>query len=384
MRSLRRRPERKIPMYTLEGVQDADISTHWIQTEDGLGLSLMRFLRKPGEDVVMIVHGLTTSTDMFIMPEHENLVSYLLNNGFGEVWCFDYRMSNRHGYNLWPHRFNMDDIALFDFPPALEKVKEVAGDRRIHVITHCLGAVSFAMALFGGTLRGVASAIFNSASLRPKVPAWSRLKLWTGPFVVERLLGQPYISARWAEDPWWDLRGLASRGASLVHWENDIPSCHMLSLMWGAGFPAVYVQENLKPETHERSADLYGGTGMHYYRHVRAMVEAGNRAVKLEPNNPRYDRLPDDYLARAPEVNVPVLFCTGSNNRIFLDSNVLAYQTLDALVPGRHSLKVFAGYGHQDVFMGKDVAQDIFPSFLSFLEHQRRTVVTSIGPIKAA
>src|SRR4029077_5626944 len=81
---------REIPLYTLEGVQDAEVTTHHFSTADGLGLSLLRFNRDPGNqarDSVMIVHGLTTSTDMFIMPEHDNLVSYLLDNGYTDVWC---------------------------------------------------------------------------------------------------------------------------------------------------------------------------------------------------------------------------------------------------------------------------------------------------------
>ncbi len=34
----------------------------------------------------MVVHGLTTSTDMFIMPEHENLVSHLDAAVTSGVW----------------------------------------------------------------------------------------------------------------------------------------------------------------------------------------------------------------------------------------------------------------------------------------------------------
>ena len=66
---------REYALYTLEGVPDADISTHYISTEDQkLGLSMLRFTRGEGDDSVLIIHGLTTSSDMFIMPEHENLV----------------------------------------------------------------------------------------------------------------------------------------------------------------------------------------------------------------------------------------------------------------------------------------------------------------------
>ena len=87
---------REIPLYTLSGVQDADISTHHFSTGDNLGLSLLRFHRRPSEDVVVIIHGLTTSSDMFIMPEHYNLVQYLLDHGLTDVWTVDFRMSNRY------------------------------------------------------------------------------------------------------------------------------------------------------------------------------------------------------------------------------------------------------------------------------------------------
>ena len=106
--------EREIPLYTLDGVKDADVTTHWFWTEDKIGLSMLRFRRGLPDDAseaVLIIHGLTTSTDMFIMPEHYNLVSYLLDNGYRDVWCLDFRMSNRHSYNLFKHRYTMDDVA---------------------------------------------------------------------------------------------------------------------------------------------------------------------------------------------------------------------------------------------------------------------------------
>ena len=116
---------REIPLYTLEGVADATHSHHQFSTTDGLGLTLERFQRRYDDtaDSVMIVHGLTTSTDMFVMPEHENLVSYLLGQGFGDVWTLDMRMSNRHSYNLFPHRYTMDDVALYDYPPAIDLIR---------------------------------------------------------------------------------------------------------------------------------------------------------------------------------------------------------------------------------------------------------------------
>ncbi|MGH9178688.1 MAG: alpha/beta hydrolase [Acidimicrobiales bacterium] len=161
---------REIPLYTLAGVPDAEITTHWFTTEDDLGLSLQRFQSRsggPATEAVMIIHGLTTSTDMFIMPEHENLVAYLHSQGFGDVWCLDFRMSNRFSYNLFKHRWTMDDVALYDYPPALATMRAHVGDAPIHVVCHCLGANSFTMSLFAKVVDGVSSVVANSVALTP-------------------------------------------------------------------------------------------------------------------------------------------------------------------------------------------------------------------------
>lgn len=362
---------REIPLYTLDGVRDADISTYWFHTEDGLGLSFLRFQRGDADDAVMVVHGLTTSTDMFIMPEHDNLVTHLLDRGFSDVWCLDFRMSNRHHYNMTKHRWTLDDVALYDFPPAVALMREHVGDRPIHVIAHCLGAASFAMSLFAG-LVDVQSAILNSVALTPRVPTWSRQKLRFAPAMVDYLLGVPYINPRWSEDPGLTRGELVSRAVSLFHRECDVPACHMLSMMWGTGWPALYSHENLAEVTHRRGGDLYGPTSMNYYRHVRKMVVAG-QPLKYDPDDHRYDALPNNYFRDTLDVTTPILLVTGEDNKVFTDSNIHCFQQLEKRVPGRHQLHVFPGYGHQDPFMGKDVARDIFPRLVAFLDEQRES-----------
>ena len=90
----------------------------------------------------------------------------------------------------------------------------------------------------------------------------------------------------------------------------------------------------------------------------------------MRPGDATYASLPDDYFEHAAKITTPVLFMTGANNHVFSDSNVECHRRLEAIVPGRHKLHVFPGYGHQDVFMGKNVDKDIFPTILAFLrEH---------------
>ena len=90
-------------------------------------------------------------------------------------------MSNRHSYNMRRHPYTLDDIALYDFPAAIDQIREQIGDRRLHVICHCLGAVSFMMSLFGGTVTGVTSAIANSVGPHPARTPLVELKLTAAP-----------------------------------------------------------------------------------------------------------------------------------------------------------------------------------------------------------
>ena len=362
---------RKIPLYTLKGVPDARITTHNFSTADGLGLSLLRFFKSACDDVVVVIHGLTTSSDMFIMPEHENLVTWLHRQGFTDVFALDFRMSNRHVYNLYPHRYSIDDCALYDHPAAVDEVRRVAGEeKRVHVICHCLGSMSFVMSLFALRVK-VTSVISNSVALTPHIPKWSAIKGQVFPFILERVMSIPYVSPNWCNDPGLTIGKVLSRIVSTFHRECDVPACHMLSLMWGTGWPALYEHKNLAEITHRRSGDLYGGTSLNYHRHVLKMVRNGNTAVKMDPFRSEHRSLPDDYFANAHRVTTPILFMTGRNNRVFTDSNIVCHDRLSNIVADHpHKQLIIDGYGHQDPFMGKNVARDVFPKFLPFLKKQ--------------
>ncbi|MEU7159997.1 alpha/beta hydrolase [Streptomyces chrestomyceticus] len=368
---------RRIPLFTSEGVRDAEVTVHPFAAGDGLGLTLTRYRRPSAAgtapaDAVLLVHGLTTSSDMFVMPEHEDLTSYLLDHGYPDVWALDHRMSNRFPYDLAAHRFTLDDVALHDFPTAFAEIRAHIGPAaRLHVIAHCLGGVTFAMSLAAGLVTGVTSAVVNSSALVLRPPRWSRCKLRVVPGLTEYVLGLPYLNPAWPQDARFTRGRMIARLVSLCHPECREPSCHMVSAMWGSGRPALYDHALMSPVTHERVADLFGATGVHYYRHIRAIVRAG-RAVKYRPGDPAYRDLPDDYLEAAAGLTTPLLLTTGEHNHVMADSNPACQRELAARAPGLSRLHVFPGYGHQDVFMGKDSARDIFPHLTAFLDAHAR------------
>jgi cholesterol oxidase len=363
------RMARRIPRFTLEGVSGAEVSVHPFTTQDGLGLTLTRFLAAESDNVVLLLHGLTQSSDMYIMPEHHNLVSFLHAHGFGDVWTLDLRMSNRFPYNTETGRHTLDDIAAFDHPAAITELRRHVGGRRVHVVAHCIGSLTFQMSLFGGVVDGIASMVANSVGLTPRVPAWSRLKLAAAPVVLEYGLGLSYLDPRFRAAPPLTRRWLLARAVSLAHRTCDVPACHMLSFMWGSGSAAMYEHVNLAPQTHEheRLADLNSAVDVTYFRHIGKIVRAG-RAVKFDPDDPAHRMLPDDYLVNAASVETPVLFLAGDRNRVFADSNIVCHRLLNERVPGRHELDVLDGYGHVDPLIGRNAHMDVFPRIADFLK----------------
>ena len=359
---------RDVPLHTLEGVTDATVTTHYAGTGDGLGISLLRFARAPCKDVVLLVPGLTASSDMFIMPEHYNLTRYLLDAGFTDVWTLDGRISNRQPYNTARQRYTVDDVALYDNPAAIAKMREVLGPEvRIHIISHCLGALSVAMSLFGGTISGIRSVIANGVALTPRVGPLALAKLTVGPFFADNVAGFEYLNPNWSTAPAPPAGKLLAKAVSLLHHECDVPACHMTSFMWGYGHPVLFNHTNLSDTTHRRTGDLFGGSGMQYHRHVRKMVVSDNTAVKYAPQDVRYRSLPDNYLQNAAQIETPMLLVAGQDNGVFLDSNVICHQRLEKLAPGRHRLLLVPGYGHADVIIGENASRDIFPQLVKFL-----------------
>jgi len=232
----------------------------------------------------------------------------------------------------------------------------------------------------------VTSVVSNSVSLTPHVPDWSAFKLAVAPFFMNYILRFPNLNPRWGylPGPGVPQGKPLSRIIDLFHPECDEPACHMLSFMWGAGRPAAYEHKNLLDVTHRRLGDLFGAVNINYYLHIREMNSRGV-AVKMHPDDPRYDRLPNNYLDRAAEVTTPVLFITGDHNKVFMDSNVKTYEALKKLQPvDRNELRILPGYGHQDPFMGKDNATDVFPHLVAWIEkhqsegrdHERRYLVS--------
>lgn len=341
---------------------------HIISTEDGLCLKLTHFSqdRTQSRGSVLILHGLTSSSEMFSMPEHFNLRDFLLQNGY-DVWLYDFRMSGKLPYNQIQHDYSFEHTALYDIPPAVSFIRERISEKDpLHIICHCLGSVSLFHSLSGKLISGVNSIITNSVSVFCKIPpaaVW-KLELLVNSRLLEDWVRVPCIEPASMKKNDWLLKTI-SHGNSLFHRECDSSVCHMLSFMWGTDASALFEHKNLSRTTHDRLEELFGPTTLNYYRHVLKNAKAG-RPVKYYENDERFTVFPADSWKGLSENQIPIMFISGEKNKIFWDSNTAAFKYMSSINSVRHSLKVYPGYGHQDIFMGKNAAKDIFPDFINF------------------
>ena len=363
-------------VYTVHTRRSGPLMTvlHPLTTPDGVRVSVSHLPAGGGgsPDAVLLIHGLTTSSDMFVMPEHVSIASYLHDHGF-DVWLADFRMSNHFAYNT-TQAFEFEDIGSYDWPTIIGFIREQIGARRrLHVIAHCLGSVTFHYALYGKTIQGIDSVISNSVSLHARVHPWAALKLVAAPFVVDHVLRLPYLDPSWADkaadgsrQPW--LGRLIAKLVGLWHLECNVDACNLVSFTWGSGTPALFQHDKLAAATHDRLPELFGPIAMPYFRVVQKAYWGGQDFGLQSKKAEHVATYPRRLCDRVGEVKVPTLFLSGEHNHIFPGSNRhTAAAIRDRGVDGYEYVEI-PGYGHQDLFMGKDCDRDTFPLMLQFLQ----------------
>jgi hypothetical protein len=325
---------------------------------DGFPCNLVhvRGSREPWKGPVLLVHGAGVRARIFRPPLERTFVDCLVDQGY-DVWLENWRASADLPRNPW----TLDQAAIHDHPAAVRRVVEETGHPRIKALVHCQGSTSFLMAAMAGLVPEVSTIVSNAVSLHPVVPALSTLKL-------KCVRAFNYLSDYM--DPQWGLHAptLPAKAIDLIvrltHHECRNPVCKHVSFMYGAGFPSLWKHEHLTPETHDWITQEFGFCSIAFFRQMARSVREG-RIVAVEGR----PELPADVLAAPPRTDARIAFVAGEENRCFLaESQVRSFEYLNALRPDWHTLHIIPGYGHLDVFLGRNAARDVFPILLSGLE----------------
>jgi hypothetical protein len=327
---------------------------------DGLACNLINVCPTGGstKGPVLLVHGAGVRANIFRAPSGRNIVDVLVADGW-DVWLENWRASIDIAHNHW----TLDQAATYDHPQAVRTVCEETGTRALKAVIHCQGSTSFMMSALAGLLPEVKTIVSNAVSVHPIVPPLANVKLRYMIPPTAKVLG--YLDPQWGRSgaP-WVIPKLVDAWIKLDHHECDNMVCKWSSYTYGVGKPTLWRHENLNDATHDWLRAEMGAVPLTFFSQIVRCVRAG-RLLSVDGD----PRLPRDFTAQAPETEARIAFVAGAQNRCFTAASQRASHSWYAgHGRGPTALHVFDGYGHLDIFMGRNAARDIFPTILAELE----------------
>ena len=305
---------------------------------------------------VMLSHGAGVRANIFCAPVHKTVVDALIEDGY-DVWLENWRASIDFAPNLW----TLDQAAVYDHPAAIRTIIDHTGADAVRAIVHCQGSTSFVMSALAGLLPQVKTIVTNAVSVHMVVPGFSKFKLDVAVPLMKRVF--PYLNPQWGDDA-PNLRTKMLRGVvELTHHECHNAVCKFSSFTYGTGFPVLWRHENLNEGTHDWLRHEFANVPMTFFSQMAKCVRRGN-LISLGT----FPQLPTDYAAQKPQTDARFVFLTGDKNVCFLpESQHRSYAFMEKFRSNYHSFHEFPGYGHLDVFMGRNAANDTFPVILEEL-----------------
>jgi len=319
----------------------------------------------PHKGPVILVHGAGVRANIFRAPVQTNLVDLLIDEGY-DVWLENWRAS----IDLQPNLWTLDQAALYDHPEAVKTVVRETGWEHVKAVIHCQGSTSFTMSAVAGLVPQVKTILSNAVSLHPVIPKVAELKLrllvrFASPFY-------PYLDPQWGRRAPTLRAKLVSTFVKLTHHECDNLVCKIASFTYGVGYgvspgkghPTLWEHQNLNEETHEWIKQEFARVPRTFFRQIAKSVDVGHLTAANE-----LPGLPSNFVAQAPQTDARFAFFAGELNRCFLpESQVKSFEYFSSRGNSNHALHLLPGYGHLDVFMGKNAARDVFPLMLAELD----------------
>jgi len=330
--------------------------THPYRSDDGLDLRLTRY-RGGDRGPVVLVHGMGANPRTYTLDTIEpNLVEYLVAHGF-DVWLQEWRGSTALPTSRG--QFDADDVARFDHPAAEAAVRAATGRSDVHWVTHCVGSMTWMMALLAGWTTP-ASLLCSSVAAHPVAPRLTRIKAGVHAPSLLRRAGVKLMTTDAYDD-----ESLGARLFDQVLRLYPIPRdercasavCRRLAFIYGI---AVH-HAALDDVTHDTLQELFGVTDLTMMAHLRRCASE-EKLVAADGT--------DAYLPHVERARLPITFVHGAHNLVWLPEST--ERTHDWLVrelgDGLYTRVVFDEHGHQDAFMGAGAPNDVFPAVLAHLE----------------
>ena len=363
-----------IPGLPQEVAGGLDVERHEFVTPDGLTLRLKRYANPDGPPV-LLCHGFGSNGGAFDLPRKDiNMAVHLARAGF-DVWISSWRGCGHDPYESdggdWTH--SIDTLAIYDAPTLVEGVAEVTG-KRVYWIGHSMGGHILYMFLQGvrfedghvvsdpalvrrhhEQLAGGVTIGSPPAFWYPKGnPYYLLFKSKPGAAVINAGIQQMLLKEVTAPR----IVGIGGMGNAL--------DGHPRAVMALSRTPFVistYCRRNTTKDATTCLA-LFGqgdaSAGM-YVQLFQAIAEGTflEHPGRAEPGQ-QYD-----YTDNMDLVSLPLLFLTG--NYDFANPGAIKRFGYERVSSDIKQYVNLPGYGHTDLLMGRNAAEDVYPMISSWL-----------------
>src|SRR4051794_34097985 len=241
---------------------------HSVPTSDGTEVRLTRY-KFGTKGPIVLAPGYGNAARAFAIDTvPKNWVQYLGEHGY-DVWLFDYRASPDLPGSFT--QFTVDDIAMRDWPAAIDRVRLETGHDQVQAMGHCVGGLSLFMAI-GGGMEGLRSATFSSLAGHPVPTAGNKLRAGVRLASLFKALGIDGLNTD------YDRRALQDKAVELLmrvlpfRHVYDSPVARRIYFVYGD----VFQYENINRATMEEAVPGFFGNGnITFFEHISLMIRAG-------------------------------------------------------------------------------------------------------------
>jgi pimeloyl-ACP methyl ester carboxylesterase len=329
---------------------------HSVPTSDGTAVRLTRY-KFGTKGPLILAPGYGNAARAFAIDTvPKNWVQYLGEHGY-DVWLLDYRASPDLPSSYT--QFTVDDIAMRDWPAAVDTVRAETGQDEVQAMGHCVGGLSLFMAI-GGGMQGLRSATFSSLAGHPIPTPGNQARAHARLATVFKTLGIKGLNTDYDPKAWDGKVIEAVMKAAPFRHIYDTPVARRIYFIYGD----VFDYENINQPTMEQAVPSFFGNGnITFFEHISLMI----RASAARDAQGR-----DTYLANLDNFRFPINFITGEHNKMFVPKGLQrTYDTLrKANGPQDYTQHVISDYAHLDLWLGTNAERDVWPTALAELEKQ--------------
>ena len=363
-----------LPGQDQDVAQGLNVERQEFKTPDGLTLRLKRYANPEGTPV-LFCHGFGGNGFEFDLPrEDRNMAVYFARSGY-DVWISSFRGCGVGPYDCdggdWRH--SIDHLAIYDAPALVDGIAGVTGKKPFW-IGHSMGGMVLYMYLQGVRFEGEWKVVSDPglvaernerllggiAIASPPAMSWPEghlLEVMNGSSIGRAILVAYVMAARFRSL----LTPHVRTGSAPRRYLGKHP--RVIMVLARSPVATLYYRPNTDADT-AVSLAIWAGDDVSGRMSVQLSYSYLNKDF-FQYFPLRFSERPYDYTDNMDMISLPMLFIAGGKDSMY--SHGIKRYGFDCVASGQKEYVELPGYGHTDLVMGRNVAQDVYQLILEWM-----------------